>query len=344
MSTEPKRRRWRRVIAAVVAVLVAALGALAAVAQYGLPWWMGPGDVNHTFQGQRYQVHLPPQHDGQTQLPVIMAIHGCGMTGFGWNSMKSMTQFNALADREGFIAVYPTQRMFRDKLNCWRSNDPRHQQRHTGEPALLAGVAHQVIDRYNADPARVHVVGASSGAGTAVILAATYPDVFATATSVAGGEYGLNQVDPDNPDATPPEFTARQAWAQMGDRARRVPLLVIQGLEDTAVPPLVAARLVQQWSAVGDLVDDGVLNDSLGMTEREVRVPATAGRYPYTHTTYTPDGEEAAAIELYLVDGMGHAYSGPAAAGLFTDRAGPDVSALVWDFAQKHPRRDASRR
>ena len=76
-----------------------------------------------------------------------------------------------------------------------------------------------MIEEYNADPAQVHVAGASSGAGVAVILATTYPDVFATATSVAGGEYGLNQVDPDDPDATPPEYTARQAWAQMGARA-----------------------------------------------------------------------------------------------------------------------------
>jgi hypothetical protein len=43
-------------------------------------------------------------------------------------------------------------------------------------------------------------------AATAVILAATYPDIFATATSVAGGEYGLNQVDFDDPGATPPAY------------------------------------------------------------------------------------------------------------------------------------------
>src|SRR5690606_8099336 len=148
-----------------------------------------------------------------------------------------------------FIVVYPTQRMFRNVLNCWNSADPREQHRHSGDPALLAGVARQVVEKYNADPDHVHVVGASSGAGTAVILAATYPDVFATATSVAGGEYGLNQVDPDDPDSTPPNYTARQAWSQMGDRARQVPLLVIQGDDDDIVPPLVATRLVEHWTA-----------------------------------------------------------------------------------------------
>ncbi|MGU3500310.1 extracellular catalytic domain type 1 short-chain-length polyhydroxyalkanoate depolymerase [Mycobacterium sp. C31M] len=318
-----------------VAALAVALGIATAAAQYGLPWWKGDRNHNHEFGGLRYQVHLPPQYDGGTALPVVMAIHGCGMTGYGWNSMKSTTQFNTVADREGFIVVYPTQRMFRDLLNCWESGDPRQQHRNAGEPALLAGVARQVIDEYGADADRVHVVGASSGAGTAVILGATYPDVFATVTSVAGGEYGLNQVDPDHPDGTPPQYTARQAWAQMGERARPVPLLVIQGTDDTVVPPLVATRLIEHWSAVHDLVDDGLLNDSLGLVEATDEVPAADGRHPYTHTALRhPDG--LVAIESYLVEGMGHTYSGPAAEGLFTDRSGPDVSSIAWDFAKRH--------
>jgi poly(hydroxyalkanoate) depolymerase family esterase len=313
----------------------------AAVFHLGLPWWSGEGDHNHVHAGdagsQRYQVHVPPQHDDTTRLPVNMAIHGCGMTGFGWNSMKSTTQLNDLADREGFIVVYPTQRLFRSAVNCWNSADPREQHRYTGEPALLAGVAREVVETYGADPDQVHVAGASSGAGTAVILAATHPDVFATATSVAGGEYGLNQVDPDDPEATPPDYTARQAWAQMGDRARQVPLLVIQGEDDDVVPVLAATRLVEQWTSVGDLVDDGLLNDSLRVVEESRLVPGDGDTHSYEHTTVsTRDGRSV--VESYVVAGMGHAWPGPAGEGLFTDHSGPDASALVWDFARRHPR------
>lgn len=335
-----RRRRWPWIVSGIVGVLVIVAGAATAAFQYGLPWWMGEGDHNRVYDGDagsvRYQVHLPPQYDGTTALPVIMAIHGCGMTGYGWNSMKSTTQFNSLADREGFIVVYPTQRMFRSAVNCWNSADPREQHRHTGDPALLAGVAGQVIEEFNADAAQVHVAGASSGAGTAVILAATYPDVFATATSVAGGEYGLNQVDPEDPDATAPQHTARQAWSQMGERARQVPLLVFQGADDDVVPPLVGARLVEHWTAVGDLVDDGLLNDSLPLVEETGTVPSVPGRHAYTHTTVTaPEGNSI--VESYFVQEMGHAWPGPDSDGLYTDRAGPDASAIVWDFAERHP-------
>jgi poly(hydroxyalkanoate) depolymerase family esterase len=340
-TRDRRRRRWPRVVAGVAAALVVVTGTAAAVFHRGLPWWVDEGDHTHVHESdigsQPYQVHLPPQHDGTTPLPVIMAIHGCGMSGFGLNSMKSTTQFNDLADREGFIVVYPTQRLFRSAINCWSSADPREQHRHTGEPALLAGVAREVVETYGADPDQVHVAGASSGAGTAVILGATYPDVFATVTSVAGGEYGLNQVDPDDPDSTPPDYTARQAWSQMGDRARQVPLLVIQGEEDEVVPPVVATRLVEQWTAVGDLVDDGLLNDSLKTVVQTAAVPGDQDEHAYVRTTVTTR-DDAVLVESYLVEDMGHVWPGPDGDGLFTDHAGPDASAVVWDFARRHAR------
>jgi len=337
-----KTRRQRRLVraAAGLIALLAMTAAAIAVVEFGPPWWMGESDHNHVYTSEdgslRYQVHVPPRRDAETPLPVMMALHGCGMTGYGVNSMKSATQFNSLADQEGFIVVYPTQRLFENKLNCWNSADPREQLRYTGEPALLAGVARQVVEDYTGDPRQVHVVGASSGAGTAVILAATYPDVFASATSVAGGEYGLNQVDPDHPETTPTDYTAGQAWAQMGSRARRVPLMIVQGAEDEVVPPIVASRLTDQWSAIAELVDDGLLNGSLRLVARTTTVPGGPGAHEYAHTSIrTPDGQTV--VDSYVVQGMGHDWPGPRAEGFFVDRAGPDASAMIWDFARRHP-------
>src|SRR5690606_31985966 len=89
----PRHRRRRWIGSGVVVALVLVVGLATAVLQLGLPWWMHEGDRNHVYEGAdgalRYQVHLPPQYDGTTPLPVMMAVHGCGMTGYGWNSMKS---------------------------------------------------------------------------------------------------------------------------------------------------------------------------------------------------------------------------------------------------------------
>ena len=338
-----RRRRWPWVLGGAFGSLVTVAVVLAFVFRFGLPWWSGDADRNHVHvspsgERQHYQVHLPPQHDGSTQLPVMMALHGCGMTGFGWNSMKASTQFNALADREGFIVVYPTQRLFANALNCWNSAEPRHQVRDAGEPALLAGVAREIVETYGADPDRIHVSGASSGAGTAVILGITYADVFATVTSVAGGEYGLDRVDPDDPDATPPTATARSAWEQMGDRAQPVPLLVVQGGRDDVVPSIVGERLVEHWIALHDLVDDGLPNDSLALVAETVTHPPAGERYGYEHTRFrTLEGDVL--IEYVFADELAHAWSTPDSEGIFTDTAGPDATRIAWRFAELHDNR-----
>ncbi|MBD5787398.1 PHB depolymerase family esterase [Cellulosimicrobium terreum] len=338
----PRHRRGRRpwVVGALVALAVAASIAATLVFQLGWPWDHGDGDRNHLYRAadgtwQHYQVHVPPQHGDGVALPVMMALHGCGMTGFGWNSMKATTQFNELADEEGFLVVYPSQRPFENLINCWDAADPRNQQRGEGEPALLAGIAGEVVDTYGADPSRVHVSGASSGAGAAVVLAATYPDVFATATSVAGAEYGANQVDPSAPDEVPARATARQAWAQMGDRAREVPMLVVQGGQDEVVRTFVGERLVEHWRAVNDLVDDGALNDSLGLSVTTEHRPATGEAQAHERTVYTtPDG--SILLEYVFVPDLDHAWPGPDGEGTYTDARGPDAARLSWRFAQHH--------
>jgi poly(3-hydroxybutyrate) depolymerase len=74
------------------------------------------------------------------------------------------------------------------------------------------------------------------------------------------------------------------------------------------------------------------------LVEETESVPAMSGRHGYTRTAlFTPQGDSV--IESYLVDEMGHAYPGPAGEGLFTDQAGPDASAIAWDFAKRHPKR-----
>jgi poly(hydroxyalkanoate) depolymerase family esterase len=263
-------------------------------------------------EGLTYQVHVPPQQADGAPLPVVVAIHGCTMTGSALNSMKDLTALNALADREGFLVVYPDQTILRNPLLCWNALKPEHQRRGVGEPALIAGMTEDVLQQYGGDRSRVHVLGASSGAGLAVIMGVTYPDVFATVTSMAGGEYAFDRVQAD-PDLTPAD-TAAFARAEMGPRARTVPLLVGQGDADTTVPPVMADRLVSQFAIL-----DGV-SDTPDVVEEIA--PRT------THSSYG-----GGVIQKYLVHGMGHAWPGPGT-GPYSDAAGPDMSQLFWDFAR----------
>jgi polyhydroxybutyrate depolymerase len=49
-------------------------------------------------------VHLPPEYDDQTPLPLILAFHGGGGRG---EQYARFTKLDTLADEEGFIVVFP---------------------------------------------------------------------------------------------------------------------------------------------------------------------------------------------------------------------------------------------
>ncbi|MEU6674025.1 PHB depolymerase family esterase [Streptomyces sp. NPDC046925] len=338
-----KRRPLTALLAAVITTSVAvatAPGAGAAPA----PGPGGPGSAagqseDHTkrYSGPegalRYQVHVPPAQAAGRPLPVVVSLHGCAMTGFGLNSMKATTNLNALADEKGFLVVYPTQDTLSGlPMNCWRGAKPEHQRRGHGEPAMIAGIVKEVLSDYDADPKRVHVNGASSGAGTAVIMGVTYPDMFATVTSAAGAEYAVNEADPEDPDEVGPVDTAKRAWAQMGRRARPVPVLVVQGDKDKVVKPFLADRLVTHWAAIDDLAMNGRLDGQMDDKADKVVNVSPPGLKSYTHKSYFPRTGGRSLVEYIVVAGMEHRWPGPGS-GAFVDNNGPDLARVAWDFA-----------
>ncbi|WP_020673950.1 extracellular catalytic domain type 1 short-chain-length polyhydroxyalkanoate depolymerase [Amycolatopsis nigrescens] len=283
----------------------------------------------------QYEVHLPPAYQPGKQLPVVVALHGCGMTGYEANSMKAMSRFNEVADAKGFIVVYPAQDIGRNLVLCWNANVPAHQKRGSGEPSLLAGATADVVNRYHADAKRVHVAGASSGAAMSVIMAVTYPDVYASAAPLAGGEYAFDQYLP-NPDKVSPVDTAKLAYAQMGPRARQVPILITQGDADKTVDPINAQRLVTHWAAIDDLAVDGQLNGDVDDVPDATEHVARPGEYPYTHASYTARAGGAPLIEKYFVEGLAHKWPG-GGTGQYADPMGPFISGIIWDFfATRH--------
>jgi poly(3-hydroxybutyrate) depolymerase len=55
------------------------------------------------------------------------------------------------------------------------------------------------------------------------------------------------------------------------------------------------------------------------------------GGHAYTHSRWT-DRRGALMHELLKVDGLGHAWSGGAPGGSYTDPRGPDATEVIWRF------------
>lgn len=63
-----------------------------------------PGDTTRTYQGRDYIVHIPASVYPDTAVPVVFAVHGAGGTGM---DMQVGSQFDVLADQDGFVTIYP---------------------------------------------------------------------------------------------------------------------------------------------------------------------------------------------------------------------------------------------
>lgn len=292
-----------------------------------------------TSGGYNYRLFVPSSYRAGSPMPLVLALHGCTQTP---DQFAQATQLDALAESAGFLVAYPEQPTSANPVRCFRWFEPAHQARGSGEPAILAGMVAHVGSKYSVDADRVYAAGFSAGAGTAVILGATYPDVFAAIAVGSGLEYkaatsagaagtAMRSGGPS------PQTQGGLAFRAMGSNARVVPTLVFHGTGDTTVAPINADQIISQWAQTLDLADDGLDNGSIDDRPEKAETATAPGGRRYSRSTFE-DAAGRVVLEKYLVEGMGHAWSGNSGAA-FTDARGPNQSALVWQFFQSRTRR-----
>lgn len=288
--------------------------------------------VDRTYQGRAYRLYVPASYDDATPAPLVLMLHGCTQT---MDDFAAGTRMNAQADAAGFLVAYADQPTSANPQQCFDWFLPGDQARGAGEPALLAGMIGDVAASYGVDPRRVFVAGLSAGAAMAVVLGATYPDVFAAVGAHSGLEYAaatdaqsaMSAARSGGPD---PKAQGDAAFATMGARARALPVIVLHGDADDTVSVANAPQVAAQW-----IETDARAGANAGGA---VTAQGSAGGRSFTHTVYPDARTGTALVEVYVVSGLGHAWSGGSTAGTFTDAAGPDASAIIWQFFAAHGR------
>ncbi|MFI6230332.1 PHB depolymerase family esterase [Micromonospora echinospora] len=116
---------------------------------------------------------------------LVVAVHYC--TGSG-PAMHSGTQYAALADRYGYIVVYPS---VTRSSKCFDVSSPQALRRDGGsDPVGIMSMVDHVRQRYDVDPARIFATGISSGAMMTNVLLGLYPDVFSAGSAFSGVPFG----------------------------------------------------------------------------------------------------------------------------------------------------------
>ncbi len=267
-----------------------------------------------------YRLYVPAGHTG-APLPLVVMLHGGTQDAA---TFAAATGMNDLAEPQAFLIAYPEQPPSVNAGRYWNWFAPGHQRRDAGEPSLIAGITRQVTDRYGADAARVYVAGFSAGGAMAAVMAAVYPDLYAAAGVHSGLPYAAA-------DDVASALTAMKQGPPRPARpqGRPLPLIVFHGDQDPIVAPANAAGLIDHALAAAS-------PDRLAAPPAAVTTGQVPGGHAYTRICYQ-DSAGTALAERWTIHHGGHAWSGGAPHGSYTDPRGPDASAEFLRFFNQHP-------
>jgi len=284
---------------------------------------------------RNYKLWVPPTLESRKPSPLLMLLHGCTHDA---EEMAEISGINDVAEENRFLVVYPEQSFLANLLRCWNWFDPKHQSRDSGEPSILAAIVQQVCSVHDVDPDRVYVAGVSAGGAMAVIAGATYPDLFAGIAVCAGAEFkaatsvtsGLAVMRQGGPD---PVVQGQAAFETMKHgltrkRKRRMPVIVFHGTADDRVNPVNADQIILQWSKTNACLAAEHGGNGFALSE-EVIADRVPDGYAYKRHIYNDGG---VLMEKWMVDGLGHAWSGSPKPRKHGDPRGPRASAEIWRF------------
>ncbi|WP_258084199.1 alpha/beta hydrolase family esterase [Thermococcus thermotolerans] len=291
---------------------------------------MYPGDLRGEIVvgglERTYIVHFPPNFSKDEHLPLLIALHGGGETGF---DMERLTGggLNTLAERERFIVVYPdgVERHWNDGRNLSRY---RAQRENIDDVAFISALIDLFVREYGVNGSRVYVTGMSNGGLMAYRLACEIPERLA-AVAVVGVSMSENLY---------------------GNYSSKFPLLIliILGTDDPLVPwnggelhfgPIKFGRVVsientvEYWAARNDCtVRRG--REYLPDADPEDGTRVWIERY-----SNCSDGAE---VVLYGIEGGGHTWPGgyqylPQGIIGKTSRD-IDANEVIWEFLSSHSR------
>ena len=162
--------------------------------------------------GYDFWLYLPDDYSTSEKKPLVLFLHGKSLSGHNLNLVRNYGCVDAVSRGRKIDAVIVAPQT----SGAW-------------QPAKVMEVIDWVKKNYTVDMDRFYVIGMSMGGYGTLDFAATYPDKVAAAMALCGG-------------ATVPELCG----------LNELPLWIIHGTADTAVPVGCSDRVVEAMAVCGD--------------------------------------------------------------------------------------------
>jgi polyhydroxybutyrate depolymerase len=309
----------------ILSILLLSLGALPACAHKG-GGEFEDRTLDHGGVIRAYAVHYPRNQTPDHPLPLVFALHGAG--GADAQSMSRSTGFNAIADREGFILVYP--QGINGNWNDGRGKvfNRRKDISKVDDVGFVSRMLDQFVASGQADPRRIYITGVSNGGMMTHRLGIELSEKLAAIAPVIAN--------------IPTKIATRRP-------AQPLSVLVMNGTEDSIIP----------WAG-GDLRRLGRDYGSVLSTEQSVTYWADVAQLPLAQgrrqlladrlpddrcqvavDTFRLPGREAEVV-LYSIIGGGHTVPGSTIPD-FKRIVGPkcmeiNAAEVIWEFFKRHSR------
>ncbi|MFJ4276593.1 PHB depolymerase family esterase [Streptomyces massasporeus] len=242
----------------------------------------------------RMYVYVP---ESLTPKPaIVVAVHWC--TGSG-PDMYNGTEYKTLADRYGFIVLYPS---VTRSSKCFDVSSPQALRRGGGsDPVGIKSMIDWTTRTYDADTGRIFATGISSGAMMTNVLLGDYPDVFAAGAAFSGVPFGCfattdgsewnSACSGGSVTRTPKEWGDLVRGAYPGYTGARPRMQIWHGTQDDVLRYPNFGEQIKQWTDV----------QGVGQTPTTTDTPQPG----WARTRYGGTGDRAP-VEAVSLQGVGH--------------------------------------
>ncbi|HMD36991.1 MAG TPA: PHB depolymerase family esterase [Vicinamibacterales bacterium] len=260
-------------------------------------------------QTREYVLHVPPNYDGNRPVPLVISIHGA------MNSpafQMALSNWNVLADEQGFIVVYPAGTGGGPKI--WQFEGLDERRRDAPDVVFVSELIDTLERTYNIDRARIYANGLSNGGGATYVLSCTLADRIAAFGPLASA------------------VTESIDWCETP-----APVIAFHGTADPFTPYDGAKVWLapKPFPSIPEWIGGWARRNGCATSPVDSALNAQVTRREYPACA-------AADTQLYTVKGAGHQWFGGTQGpewllGPFTRSV--DATRVMWSFFQRHPLR-----